>query len=133
MTKYLLGELLGRGGMGQVHSARDRYGRAVVVKRLRNTLAGDRLMAARFVNEAELAERVAHKNVVKVLDRGEASDGSPYLVMDRAHGVSLGKAIDRDGPFSVSRALAIAAQLLEGLTAIHDARVIHADMKSSNV
>ena len=133
MTKYLLGELLGRGGMGQVHSARDRYGKAVVVKRLRNTLAGDRLMAARFMNEAQLAERVAHPNVIKVLDKGEAEDGSPYLVMDRAHGISLGKAIDRDGPFAVERALRVAAQLLEGLQAIHDARVVHADMKSSNV
>ena len=133
MTKYLLGELLGRGGMGQVHSARDRYGKAVVVKRLRNTLAGDRLMAARFLNEAQLAERVAHPNVIKVLDKGESADGSPYLVMDRAHGISLGKAIDRDGPFAVERALRVATQLLEGLQAIHDARVVHADMKSSNV
>jgi len=120
--------------MGQVHSARDRYGKAVVVKRLRNTLAGDRLMAARLVKEAQVAERIGqHPNVVKVLDRGENDDGSPYLVMDRAQGISLGKAIDRDGPFTVQRALEVTAQLLEGLTAIHDARVIHADMKSSNV
>jgi serine/threonine protein kinase len=133
MSKYVLGEVIGRGGMGQVHSARDRYGRAVVVKRLRQTLYDNEDIAERLENEARMLERVVHYNVVRAVDRGNDAEGKPYLVMDHAAGISLGRLIDRDGPLTVQRAFAIAAQLLAGLSAIHEARVVHADMKSSNV
>ena len=133
MTKYVLGELVGRGGMGQVHSARDPSGRAVVVKRLRNTLAGNLSMADRLNDEARLLGQVAHHNVVRVVDRGNDDSGAPYLVMDHVAGISLAKLIDRDGPLPVQRALSIASQLVAGLAAIHDAGVVHADMKSSNL
>src|SRR5438094_225913 len=133
MTKYELGELIGRGGMGQVHSAKDRYGRAVVVKRLRNTLRGNLNLAERLEDEARLLGRILHHNVVRAVDRGSDSDGAPYLVMDHAAGISLGRLIDREGPLTVQRAFAIASQLLAGLAAIHEAGVVHADMKSSNV
>src|SRR5204862_4620371 len=52
--QYQLGELLGRGGMGQVHAARHRSGRLVAVKRVRNTLSSDRLMVDRLSDEARL-------------------------------------------------------------------------------
>ena len=130
---YQLGELLGRGGMGQVHAARHRSGRAVAVKRVRNTLLNDRLIVDRLADEARLLRTVSHPNVVRALDDGTDSDGMPFLVMDRAHGTPLNQLVARPGAMPLERLTVIAKQLLAGVTAIHDAQVVHADLKSHNV
>ncbi|HEX3758684.1 MAG TPA: serine/threonine-protein kinase [Kofleriaceae bacterium] len=130
---YQLGELLGQGGMGQVHAARHRSGRVVAVKRVRNTLSSDQLLAERLSDEARLLRAVSHPNVVRALDHGTDPDGRPFLVMDRAHGTPLSDVIHRAGPLPHDRVVAIAAQLFAGLSAIHDAGIVHADLKSHNV
>jgi serine/threonine protein kinase len=130
---YQLGELLGRGGMGQVHVARHRSGRLVAIKRVRNTLSGDRLMVDRLADEGRLLRTVSHPNVVRGLDEGTGSDGLPFLVMDRAHGTPLNQLIDRHGALPHDWLVAIASQLLAGLAAIHDVQIVHADLKSHNV
>ncbi len=131
--QYRVGELLGRGGMGQVHMARHRAGHLVAIKRVRNTLAHDPIVTARLIDEAKMLQRVAHPNVVRALATGMGADGQPYLVMDRAHGTSLATLIANQGPLPAHRIATIVAQLLAGLAAIHDAGIAHADMKSSNV
>ncbi len=131
--QYRLGELLGRGGMGQVHAARDGSGRTVAVKRVRNTLAGDPLVLDRLVDEARLLCTISHPNVVRALDHGTGRDGMPFLVMDRAHGTPLHQLIGDRGPLPMERLAPITAQLFAGLTAIHDAQIVHADLKSHNV
>jgi serine/threonine-protein kinase len=132
LGQYQLGELLGQGGMGQVHAARHRSGRAVVIKRVRNTLSGDQLLAARLANEAWLLRAVSHPNVVRVLDHGIDPDGQPFLVMDRVHGTPLYDVITARGPLPLERLAAIASQLLAGLAAIHAAGIVHGDLTSSN-
>jgi serine/threonine-protein kinase len=131
--EYQLGALLGRGGMGQVHVARHRSGRVVAVKRVRNTLAGDRLVVDRLADEARMLRSVSHPNVVRALDDGTGNDGMPFLVMDRAYGTPLNQLIADHGALPRERLVAIASQLLAGLAAIHDAQVVHADLKSHNV
>jgi serine/threonine-protein kinase len=131
--QYQIGELLGQGGMGQVHVARHRSGRIVAVKRVRNTLSSDQGMAARLADEARLLRAVSHPNVVRALDHGTGCDGQPFLVMDRAHGTPLNAVIARCGPLGRERIIAIASQLFAGLAAIHAAGIIHADLKSHNV
>ncbi|MBX3160978.1 MAG: serine/threonine protein kinase [Deltaproteobacteria bacterium] len=131
--EYLLGELLGRGGMGQVHAARDREGRNLAVKRLRNTLSRDRAMLERFAEESRLLASVKHPAIVRVVDTGATLGGSPVLVMEHAAGTSLYQLIKREGRLPVPRSIAIAVQLLAGLAAIHDAQIIHADIKSNNI
>ncbi len=131
--QYKLGELLGRGGMGQVHVARHRSGRIVAIKRVRDTLSSDRMVVSRLSDEARLLRTVSHPNVVRALDHGTSADGLPFLVMDRAYGVSLSELIARHGWLSLERTAAITAQLLAGLAAIHDAQVVHADLKSQNI
>jgi tRNA A-37 threonylcarbamoyl transferase component Bud32 len=130
---YQLGELLGRGGMGQVHIARHRSGRLVAIKRVRNTLSGDRLVVEGLADEARLLRTVSHPNVVRALDDGTGTDGMPFLVMDRAHGTPLNQLIATYGALPHDWVLAIASQLLAGLAAIHDAQIVHADLKSHNV
>jgi len=131
--QYQLGALLGRGGMGQVHVARHRSGRVVAVKRVRNTLALDRLVVDRLADEARLLRSVSHPNVVRGLDDGTGSDGMPFLVMDRAFGTPLNQLIAQHGSLPRERIIVIASQLLAGLAAIHDAQIVHADLKSHNI
>jgi serine/threonine-protein kinase len=131
--QYQLGELLGQGGMGQVHAARHRSGRAVVIKRVRNTLSGNPQLAMRLADEARLLRAVSHPNVVRVLDHGTSHDGGPFLVMNRAHGTPLCDMIAARGPLPHGRLAAIASQLFAGLSAIHAAGIVHADLTSSNV
>ncbi|HLL24011.1 MAG TPA: serine/threonine-protein kinase [Kofleriaceae bacterium] len=133
MKGYELGDVVGRGGMGQVHIARHRAGHLVVVKRVRNTLWSDQLIHARLSIESRLLRRVDHPNVVRALDAGEDADGAPYLVMDRAHGTPLGALIETTGPLPIARVSKLASQLLEGLGAIHDAGIVHADINASNI
>jgi serine/threonine protein kinase len=130
---YELGDLVGRGGMGQVHAARDAAGRSVVVKRLRNTLSLDARMQERFGVEGRVCRRVSHPNVVRVFEQGTSPDGAPFIVMDRARGNTLRQLVDDAGPLPLSRIRALTLQLLDGLTAIHTAGIVHADIKSNNL
>jgi serine/threonine protein kinase len=130
--RYQMGDLLGRGGMGQVHMARHRSGHLVAIKRVRDTLSGDLVIRDRLANEASLLRRVKHPNVIRALDAGQDTDGTPYLVMDPVNGSSLAQ-LAKTGPLPLTRIASITAQLLAGLAAIHAAGVVHADIKSSNV
>ena len=103
-----------------------------MIKRVRNTLSSDQLLAARLTDEARLLRAVSHPNVVRVLDHGIGDDGRPFLVMDRAHGTQLYDVITACGPLPLERLAAIASQLLAGLAAIHAAGIVHADLTSSN-
>ncbi|HEX4451590.1 MAG TPA: serine/threonine-protein kinase [Kofleriaceae bacterium] len=130
---YQLGDLLGRGGMGEVRMARHTSGRVVALKTVRRTLSRDPIVCRQFESEASLLQLIDHPNVVRAVDAGKSRSGEPFLAMARAYGTRLdeeladGEVIERD------RVAAIATQLLEGLVAIHDAGVLHADLKTSNV
>lgn len=131
--RYEVGDLLGRGGMGQVHLARHRAGHLVAIKQVRNTLSVDPLVCDRLANEAGLLRRVRHPNVVRAVDSGHDDRGAPFLVMDRAHGTPLDAALAKSGALPIERVAGIARQLTAGLAAIHAAGVVHADVKSSNI
>lgn len=131
--RYEVGDLLGRGGMGQVHLARHRAGHLVAIKQVRKTLAIDPLVCDRLANEAGLLRRVRHPNVVRAVDSGHDAEGAPFLAMDRAHGAPLDTVIAKTGAFALERVAMVARQLLSGLAAIHAAGVVHADVKSNNI
>ena len=130
---YKVGDLLGRGGMGEVRLARSQSGRLVAIKHVRKTLNLDPQLCIRLTEEAHILSRIAHPNVVQVLDGGVGADGQPFIVMARAYGTPLDIAITRTGAFSRERITGILGQVFEGLAAIHDAGIIHADLKSSNI
>jgi serine/threonine-protein kinase len=118
--------------MGEVHIARDRSGRFVAIKKVRKTLSLDPMLCERLAIEARLLRRIDHPNVVRVLDGGVA-DGQPFMVMSRAFGTPLDAVLAESPPMSRERITGITSQLFDGLIAIHDAGVIHADLKSSNI
>jgi len=130
--RYEVGEVIGRGGMGEVRAGTDRrLGRPVAVKLLRGDLAGDPEIRARFEAEARAAARLSHPNVVGVFDTGE-QDGLPFIVMERLSGATLADEIDR-APLPTDAARRMGTQVLAALGTAHDAGICHRDVKPGNV
>ncbi|MFF0729249.1 protein kinase [Streptomyces sp. NPDC004134] len=130
--KYDMQERLGRGGMGEVWSARDRdLHRNVAVKLLvRDDAAPDLLH--RFEREAIAAAQINHPNVVSLYDRG-VHDGLQFLVMEHVDGTTLTRHIREHAPLPPAQALEIAQEICAALVAAHLAEVVHYDIKPSNI
>jgi len=139
--RYRIGELLGRGGMAEVHAGTDaRLGRQVAVKLLRPALATDPAFRTRFRQEAQAAARMSHPTIVRVYDAGEQTvvDPSgaelqlPFIVMERVEGRLL-RDVVADGPLAPAEAVRIADGILTALEYSHRAGVVHLDIKPGNV
>jgi hypothetical protein len=131
--RYRIVGLLGRGGMGEVYRADDlKLGQPVALKFLPRDLAGDGLRLARLMDEVRAARQVAHPNVCRVYDAGEA-DGRQFLTMEYIDGEDLATSIRRIGRFPVDKGLEITRQLCAGLAAVHDRGLLHRDLKPANV
>jgi serine/threonine-protein kinase len=130
--RYVTGELLGTGGMGEVYDAVDtRLDRPVALKRLRADLADDEAMRRRVETEARLAARLTHPNVVTVFDSG-LEGGHPFIVMERLDGRTLRDEL-AEGPMKPETARSMALQVLEALAAAHGIGLIHRDVKPGNI
>jgi serine/threonine protein kinase len=130
--RYVVGERIAVGGMGEVRAGFDpRLDRQVAVKFLHTHVAGDDRARRRFDVEARAAARLLHPNVVTVYDSGE-DGGVPFLVMERLPGRTLRDEL-ADGPLTAPRARAVALDILAALGAAHDAGVLHRDIKPGNV
>jgi predicted Ser/Thr protein kinase len=130
---YHIAELVGSGGMGLVYRAEQRIlGRTVALKVIRPEIAESGDYRARFLREARFAAAVDHPHVVSVFDAGE-QDGRLYLAMQWIDGLDLGTLIDREQRLAPERAVLIGVQLAQALQAVHDAGLVHRDVKPSNV
>lgn len=129
--RYRLDVVLGRGGFGVVYLARDeREEREVALKILRaDRLTG--LSRRRFEREAEIARRIVHPHLVRVLDFGPTED-TVYLTMERVRGETLRDRLAR-GAIAVDEAIRIATEVLHALEALHAQGVLHRDVKPSNL
>jgi serine/threonine-protein kinase len=135
--RYEIGELLGRGGMAEVHLGRDsRLGRNVAVKMLRPDLARDPSFQARFRREAHSAASLNHPSVVAVYDTGEDTvDGNPvpYIVMEYVEGSTLRELMASGSKLVPERALEITDGVLNALAYSHAQGIVHRDIKPANV
>ena len=130
--RYLLLELLGRGGMGEVWRAHDTVAdRTVALKRLVPRLADDPAFTSRFRRECAVAARISDPHIVAILDVGEI-DGRLYLAMQFVDGADLGALLERDGPLPPERAVHVIEQLAAALDAAHREGLVHRDVKPSN-
>ncbi len=127
--RFVLIQRLGRGGMGTVFLARDETtGAECALKRLESSAASLAGAAAR--REFEVLARIRHPAVVEVHEFGVAPEGGAYLTMEYVPGVGADRAL----PKRDWRSLAVfAAQVAEGMEALHAAGVVHGDLKPSNV
>jgi serine/threonine-protein kinase len=135
--RYELGEVLGYGGMAEVHRGRDvRLGRDVAIKTLRADLARDASFQARFRREAQSAASLNHPSVVAVYDTGESElDGVnvPYIVMEYVDGRTLRDVLKTDRLLQPSRALEVVGEILQALDYSHRNGIVHRDIKPGNV
>jgi eukaryotic-like serine/threonine-protein kinase len=135
--RYELGEILGFGGMSEVHLARDmRLHRDVAVKVLRADLARDPSFYLRFRREAQNAAALNHPAIVAVYDTGEAETAAgplPYIVMEYVNGVTLRDIVHTDGPIPAQRAIEIIADACQALNFSHQHGIIHRDVKPANI
>jgi eukaryotic-like serine/threonine-protein kinase len=90
-------------------------------------------MVARFHREAVAAASVGSEHVVEVTDMGRLDDGTTFLVMEYLQGVELAHAVFEHGPFAPDRAVRIACQLCDALTAVHQTGIVHRDLKPENL
>ncbi|MBI5478653.1 MAG: serine/threonine protein kinase [Deltaproteobacteria bacterium] len=132
--RYRLGEVLGRGGMGEVYQGRDeRARRDCAVKVLHAHLIGETTSLQRFQREAEVAGRLGSPHIIEVYDAGATAEGIPYIVLELLAGEDLGQRLRRAGPIGVGELLTIARQVAAGLRVAHEAGIVHRDLKPQNL
>ena len=136
-SRYELGEIIGFGGMSEVHRARDvRLSRDVAIKVLRADLARDPTFYQRFKREAQNAAALNHPANVAVYDTGEATvDGGPlpYIVMEYVEGDTLRDIVRGKGPLAPRKAMEVVADVCAALDFSHKAGIVHRDMKPANI
>lgn len=130
-SRYTANQILGRGSAGTVWLGEGPEG-PVAVKLLREDLASDQELVGRFVQERTALLGLEHPNVVSVRDL--VVDGNDLaLVMDLVRGTDLRTRLDRDKRLAPEAAVAIVADIADGLAAAHAAGVVHRDVKPENV
>ncbi len=126
--------LLGGGGMGSVYACRNQLsGALAAVKVMHGHVARDEALRARFIAEGRALGRVQHPGVVRAFGDGMFGD-APFLLMELAQGRTLRElAAARGGVLALTELGPIVDQLLEALLAVHQAGVVHRDVKPDNV
>jgi serine/threonine protein kinase len=124
---------LGQGGMGTVYKARDHtLEETVALKVLRSDVRNDLDMERRFRSEIRLARRVRHRNVCGIHEYGEEG-GLRYIAMEYIEGTDLRKVVTEKGALPADQAFEACIHVAEGLQAIHEAGIIHRDLKTANL
>jgi len=130
---YDLLDRLGAGGMGTVFKARHRrMKRIVALKVLSAEISRDPLFVKRFQREVETIACLGHPNIVMAYDADEAEAGH-FLVMEFVNGRDLAACVERDGPFTVARAVSCIEQAARGLAYAHAQEIVHRDIKPHNL
>jgi eukaryotic-like serine/threonine-protein kinase len=140
LGSYQLGELLGRGGMGEVYKARHRMlARPAAIKLIRPEMLGAvddeaaKLAVTRFKREAEAAANLRSQHTVELYDFGVTADGTLYLVMEYLEGMDLETLVRECGPLSTGRIIHILRQVCESLAEAHAIGLVHRDIKPANI
>lgn len=135
--RYTIDSVIGRGGMGVVYKALDKVsGKPVALKLINAANVGGERAIQRLIEEGVTARDIRHPNVVAVYDVGLSAD-QPFVAMEFLDGISLrswhGRMMQRGTPVPLRVAARIIVEVLEGLRAAHDAKVIHRDLKPENI
>jgi serine/threonine-protein kinase len=140
LGSYRLGELLGRGGMGEVYRATHRMlARPAAIKLIRPEALAERggeiasLAVTRFRREAEAAANLRSPHTVELYDFGVTEDGTLYFVMELLQGMDLETLVQHEGPLPAKRVIHILRQVCESLEEAHANGLVHRDIKPANI
>ena len=140
LGSYRLGELLGRGGMGEVYHATHRMlARPAAIKLIRPEVMGAsdpaaaQLAVTRFRREAETAANLRSPHTVELYDFGVADDQTLYFVMELLEGLNLESLVRRHGPMPAGRVVHILRQVCASLAEAHMRGLVHRDIKPANI
>src|SRR3990172_1024601 len=132
LSHYEIREELSRGGMGIVYRALDfKLEREVALKVLLPDLVKNEVRKRRFIQEARLASALKHPNIAVIYEIDDAEDET-FIAMELKEGWKLSDLLAKERP-SVSRATAMAVEILEGLSSAHEKGIVHRDLKPANV
>lgn len=133
INRYEIIMKIGSGGMADVYKAKDHVlNRLVAIKVLKQEYSTDVTFVKKFRVEAQSAAGLSHPNIVNVYDVGE-DDGVYFIVMELVQGITLKNYIDMKGKLDIREALNISVQIASGLSAAHENRIIHRDIKPQNI
>lgn len=133
-SRYLIEQVIGRGGMGVVYRAIDKQlDEPVAIK----TLPGDVMSRSPeelegFKREIRLARKITHRNVLRTFDYGEA-EGNYFISMEYVRGYTLSELLEESPKMAPRLAMGVSRQISRGLEAAHEQGVIHRDIKPQNV
>ena len=140
MGSYQLGELIKRGGMGEIYKATHRMlARPAAIKLIRAEMLGTangesaELAVKRFRREAEAAANLRSPHTVELFDFGVTEDETFYFVMELLEGVDLDTLVKEHGPLPPSRVVHILVQACESLAEAHERGLVHRDIKPANI
>jgi serine/threonine protein kinase len=132
--KYLIKEIIGRGGMGAVYRAENqRIGKHVAIKVLLRGHKKGSDSEKRFYREARIVGSLGHPNIVEIFDLGTLENGVPYQVMELLEGQTLAARLKDEGPLPIDEALDVGEQVLSALDVAHARGIVHRDLKPDNV
>jgi len=124
---------IGRGGMGDVWIARNEATQAEVAVKTLVKAERNETHDERFRREARLAATISHRNVVRIFDLVDDSDGTLALVMELLRGGTLEACMRERGALSSMQAVAVAVPILSALHHVHQKGIIHRDVKPANI
>jgi serine/threonine-protein kinase len=131
--RYELEERVGSGGMSTVYRAHDRLlERKVALKILHQRFNDDDEYVERFRREARAVARLAHPNIVTVIDRGEEA-GRQFIVFEYVDGDDLKQVVDKAGPLPIDQVVELGREIAAALAFAHERGIVHRDVKPQNV
>lgn len=132
--QYKVGEIIGRGAMGEVYIAHDATtGQEVALKFLSANMHGEADFLERFFREAKVASTLRSRHVVKSLGRGQAEDGAPFIAMEFLRGVDLAERLRDEKRLDLPEVVELVEQVASALTEADSSGIVHRDIKPQNL
>jgi len=137
--RYKVISVLGDGGMGRVYLGEHvTLRKKVALKVLKHELCREQTHVDRFLQEARAASMISHENIVDIVDYGAfqlttGGEGLVYFIMEFLPGATLSQLLQREAPLAPERALGIALQVADALSASHKSNIVHRDLKPDNI